>query len=171
MCFWLWLVRQHNLQPHLYADDTHIYGFCTLISTTQTVCLPASTMLRPRCGPIGCSSTLPRRRSCGSRCLAASIISRTIGWWSAPTPSYRPSPFETSVFTLSPICRWRFMFTGQCQTASHHCVRSAAYAGRSRGRFCSRWWHQSFSHDWITALQRWLDCQTISWTGCSPHRR
>jgi len=31
----LLLVERHNLQPHIYADDTQIYGFCRPVAATQ----------------------------------------------------------------------------------------------------------------------------------------
>ena len=29
------LVQHHNLRPHMYADDTQIYGFCCPAAATQ----------------------------------------------------------------------------------------------------------------------------------------
>ena len=31
----LWLIGHHNLRPHLYADDTQIYGFCCPTAAAQ----------------------------------------------------------------------------------------------------------------------------------------
>jgi len=31
----LWLVEHHNLRPHIYTDDTQIYGFCRPAAATQ----------------------------------------------------------------------------------------------------------------------------------------
>ena len=52
------LIESHCLNPHVYADDTQIYGFCRSLISCKNRSQRVLTMWRCGCEAIGCSLTL-----------------------------------------------------------------------------------------------------------------
>jgi len=160
----LQLVEKYQLCPHLYADDTQIYGSCHPSAASQ---LPdrVSTRWHCGCGVTGSSWMPVRPRSYGVRPADVSIRSHR-----------RWSEYALTLFSLHPRSvilestltpPWGRTFPGPCPTVLLSSARYGAFADHWRGRFCSR----SSYHLCLgltTAMRRLPDCRTINLVGCSP---
>ena len=79
-----------DLSPHLYADDTQVYGSCRPSMTAQLldrikysrsdVCRNAWLTLPPGCAPIGCNWTLLKRKSFGAHRLGVNTRFHKVRW-------------------------------------------------------------------------------------------
>jgi len=120
---------KHGLRPHLYADDTQIFGSCRPLHSSRAACLRVLMTSGYGCGPTGCSSTWRRRMN---------------HWGWARTLFSPSSLFEISTQT----CQWTRSSRELFPVVLLFCDKYAASVDPSVNPSCSRSsCHWSF-HGW-----------------------
>jgi len=136
------LVDSHHLHPHLYADDTQIYGFLTHQELLNSSWRYWSVSMRCLCGYVltGSNSIQLKQRYCGCpRVVSSSQFRRTCSVWGVML-SHRPPLFVTWEFISTRVSQWPRTFPRQCQLVMRRWDKSAV----SAGHFQSASWRRSF---------------------------
>ena len=150
------LIEGSGLRPHLYADNTQIYGFCrpddTQALTDRTSACIHDVATSPGWSQTVYSSIHPRRKFCGVRRQVnscSSTASRTRRYGSTPTMSSLLSPFVTSGYTCISTAIMS-MTTHVSLTVSSYFAYAASVAPSANLFFCPsspRWFCQIIEVD------------------------
>jgi len=165
------LIESHGLCPHLYADDTKVYGLCRLSSTLElqniiSICIDdVARWMRSNRLQLNTAktevlwSTSSRRlhllpvspiRVGTDQVMPVSVV-RNLGIYMDADVSMRSHVSNT--VTISSVLRF--------------CVNCGVFVAQLRAPLFSHWFHPSFCSAWTMVMQCWLAFHPILPSGCS----
>ena len=144
------LLESFELYSHLYADDTHIYGFCRPWGPTVygNVLLTVSLPLLIGCIPIDFSWMHTRWRYCGALHPVDKVSYLLIRWLLALISCRLSDVCEILVFSL--------MLTWRCVPKSRGHVRSVLLPFDNCKAYVCVKWHDPVAHRGDGVFQAWL---------------
>jgi len=147
------LIQNYGFCPHLYADDTQVYGRCSP-SAIQDLQQRLSACIDEVHSWMQSNRLQLNTNKCsGVPLLAGSINSQDVHSGSGLTPSFRWQLFEILEFISTLISAWRHMSNGLSQVALLSCVSYAAFDELFRRLSISRWLLPLCYHGWIMVMR------------------
>jgi len=152
------LANYHHLHPHVYANDTQIYGLrnpadVDILQERVFVCVDD---WRHGCRLTGCSLIPPRLKCGGVRLHGVNIRSRSCQYVSATRLCCQYHLYGTLGSMSMPTSPWLLTSTLLLQPVSQHCGRYEACNVYCQMTLCWRWFKHSSSAKLTATTQCWL---------------
>ena len=163
------IIESHGLSPHLYADDSQIYGSCR----PSPGVADAHLNVHWRCRWVDALKSFSvkfheDRDSKFGRLQVIDFIScHRLRFELAPTSWRSPLLFETLEFFSTLTCRWGLMSRRWCRHASLRWDSSYPFAVHYPDPSFRHWWRHLSSVVWTTATRHWPVFFNIFFDGSS----